>query len=107
MNYITCREFAEEHGITPEHARSLVRTGKLAGRRFGRQWVIEDGQSMPERKKYTRKTAESHTHHCDNQGLCHHCGIIMEPDWYAHYLGIPLEELENNENNPLNTDRTS
>lgn len=29
-------------------------------------------------------------HYCDNQGLCHYCGIVMEPDWYAHYLGTTM-----------------
>ena len=26
-------------------------------------------------------------HYCDNQGLCHYCGMLMEPDWYEHYAG--------------------
>lgn len=59
MNYITCSEFAAEHGITAAHARFLVRTGKLRGRRFGAQWVIEAGQGMPERKVYTRRGAQT------------------------------------------------
>jgi hypothetical protein len=26
-------------------------------------------------------------HYCDNQGLCHYCGMVMEPDWWAAYTG--------------------
>lgn len=22
-------------------------------------------------------------HYCDNQGLCHYCGIILEPSWFT------------------------
>ena len=28
-------------------------------------------------------------HYCDNQGLCHYCGILMEPEWYRAYAGEP------------------
>ena len=26
-------------------------------------------------------------HYLDNQGLCHNCGILMEPEWWNHYTG--------------------
>ncbi len=26
-------------------------------------------------------------HYLDNQGLCHQCGILLEPAWWAHYTG--------------------
>lgn len=36
---------------------------------------------------------ECKTHYVDNQGLCHYCGLLMEPDWYEHYLhGTPTEK---------------
>ena len=26
-------------------------------------------------------------HYLDNQGLCHRCGILLEPAWWDHYIG--------------------
>ncbi len=25
-------------------------------------------------------------HYADNQGLCHRCGVMVEPDWYDAYV---------------------
>lgn len=41
-----------------------------------------------------------HTHYCDNQGICHYCGIVMEPEWYAHYIRPKLAS------NTFTVDRT-
>lgn len=41
----------------------------------------------------TREECEQGQHTVDNQGLCHWCGLLMEPDWYAEYLGVPVESV--------------
>ena len=39
----------------------------------------------PSHRQYRRPIAERcPPHYCDNQGLCHYCGILMEPDWAAN-----------------------
>ena len=30
-------------------------------------------------------------HHCDNQGCCHGCGVVMAEDWWHAYAGEDLE----------------
>jgi hypothetical protein len=36
----------------------------------------------PSHSQYRRLTPDRcPPHYCDNQGVCHYCGVLMEPDW--------------------------
>ena len=36
--------------------------------------------------------------HCvDNQGLCHWCGILLNPEWWSFYVDGPAVQQSNNE----------
>lgn len=35
-------------------------------------------------------------HYLDNQGLCHYCGIVMDPAWWAHYTGEEMDDYAKN-----------
>lgn len=37
----------------------------------------------------TREECNQGIHTVDNQGLCHWCGTLLEPEWYDHYLHGP------------------
>ena len=36
-------------------------------------------------------------HTADNQGLCWWCGLLVEPDWWAHYIGETNCDTQSNE----------
>jgi len=40
-DFITSVEAADALGYTVQHVRRLVRQGKLAGKKLGRDWVVE------------------------------------------------------------------
>ena len=37
---LTVNETAERLGVEPAHVRLLIRTGKLIGEKFGRDWMV-------------------------------------------------------------------
>jgi len=37
----------------------------------------------------TRTACERGAHTSDNQGLCHWCGALVNPDWWEAYAGEP------------------
>jgi hypothetical protein len=55
----------------------------------------------------TKADCKSGNHTADNQGLCWWCGLIVEPDWWAAYIGErqvsdteireQLEDLDNSD----------
>lgn len=40
----------------------------------------------------TREDCQAGEHTSDNQGLCHFCGTMVNPDWYAHYMGEDCDQ---------------
>ncbi len=40
-DFIGTNEAVEKTGFTPDHIRKLVRFGKVAGKKIGRDWVID------------------------------------------------------------------
>ena len=38
--YLSTKDAAAELGYTVQHTRLLIREGKLAGRKFGRDWMV-------------------------------------------------------------------
>jgi len=49
--------------------------------------------TMTDKRTTRRADTTCKSHYVDNQGLCHYCGLIMEPGWYEHYLhGTPTEK---------------
>ena len=39
-NFLNCQEAAERLGYTRQHISRLVRTGRLLGRKVGRDWIV-------------------------------------------------------------------
>jgi excisionase family DNA binding protein len=40
-NWITTAEAAQLTSYNPEHIRRLVRTGKVKGKKWGREWMVD------------------------------------------------------------------
>jgi len=59
---VTLAEASRSTGIPIATLRSAVRDGRLTGRKFGRDWVIEDDQKWKEYlTKYKKKSAPTNT----------------------------------------------
>jgi DNA (cytosine-5)-methyltransferase 1 len=50
-DYITSAEAAKQLGFSADYMRKLIRTGKLAGEKLGRNWIVQ----VEELKKITRQ----------------------------------------------------
>ena len=51
-NLVTTMEFAAIHGRSQEQIKQyLHQNGRLAGRRFGRDWVIVDDEKLPQDRR--------------------------------------------------------
>jgi len=49
---ITCKQAAEESGVTPAYIRMLYNGGTLAGERFGKRLLLIERKSL---RKFKRK----------------------------------------------------
>ncbi len=65
MPWMTTEEVAEELGYHPESIRTLMRTGRLVGRHYGRVWLV-DPDSVAEFKR--RMKAEGFAKHDPRRG---------------------------------------
>lgn len=59
-NWITTAEAAELTGYDPTHIRRLVRTGRIHGKKFGRDWMIDRESIVVHAEEMERLGAAKH-----------------------------------------------
>jgi hypothetical protein len=57
---VSPEEYAREHGLQPDHVRSLLRRGQISGRQFGRIWrVLPDAPAHDDHDAVAEARAEA------------------------------------------------
>ena len=73
----TCRRLAEKY---PEGIHAALDDDQAETiRGLAEKIAAIDKQLGP--LMLANEPARCPPHYCDNQGYCHYCGIVMEPDW--------------------------
>jgi excisionase family DNA binding protein len=51
MEHLTCKQYADKHGLKEKTVRQWINRGKLKAEKHGRDWAIPEGTEKPKDRR--------------------------------------------------------